>query len=79
MAEVGKESRLQTWTWIAIMVLLRVILGAFGSYYFYNQGVGRINDRLDSIQQQITPATPASETKPANGKAANRKKGALRL
>ncbi len=65
MAEAGKESRFQTWKWISIMVLCGGILGAFGSYFFYNQVIGRINDRLDSIQQQITAPTPAPETKPA--------------
>jgi hypothetical protein len=75
IAQVGKESRLQTWKWISIMVLCGVILGAFGSYYFYNQVIGRIDDRLDSIQQQITPAAPIPETKPTDGKAAKGKKG----
>ena len=27
--------------------------------------IGRINDRLDSIQQQMTPTTPATDAKPA--------------
>ncbi len=66
MAEVGKESRLQTWKWISIMVLCGVILGAFGSYWFYNQVIGRIDDRLDSIQQQITPGGSVPDAKPAS-------------
>ena len=74
MAEVGKESRLQTWKWISIMVLCGVIIGAMGSYFFYNQVIGRIDNRLDSIQQQITPAVPIPETKPANGKPEKGKK-----
>jgi hypothetical protein len=36
---------------------------------------GRIEDRLDSIQQQITSAAPVSEAKPADGKPAKGKKG----
>jgi hypothetical protein len=70
MSQVGKESRFQTWTWIAIMVLLGVILGTVGCYFFYQRDIGRIDDRLDSIQQQITPATPALVAKPATGTSA---------
>jgi hypothetical protein len=64
MADVGKESRFQTWTWLGIMVLLGVLLGAAGCYYFVQRDIGRIDDRLDSIQQQIAPAAPAQAEKP---------------
>lgn len=63
MEQVGKESRYQTWTWLAILVLLGVILGATGCYYFVQQDIGQINDRIDNIQQQITPAAPAPAEK----------------
>lgn len=63
MSQVGKESRFQTWTWLAILVLLGVFLGAFGCYYFVQRDIGQINDRLDSIQQQIAPAAPAPAEK----------------
>jgi hypothetical protein len=34
-------------------MLFGVLLGAFGCYYFVQGDIGQINDRLDSIQQQI--------------------------
>jgi hypothetical protein len=40
---------------------------------------GRIEDRLDSIQQQITSAAPVSEAKPADGKPAKGEEGALTI
>ncbi len=58
MAEVGRESRFQTWTWLGILVLLGVFLGAFGCYYFVQSDIAQINQRLDVIQQQIS-ARPA--------------------
>jgi hypothetical protein len=79
MEQVGKESRPQTRNAIIIMVLIGVIVGAFGSYLFYNRNIGRIEDRLDSIQQQITSAAPVSEAKPADGKPAKGEEGALTI
>lgn len=62
MAEVVRESRFQTWTWLGILLLLGVLLGAFGCYYFVQSDIAQINQRLDSIQQQITASQPpASE------------------
>lgn len=58
MAEVGRESRFQTWTWLGILLLLGVFLGAFGCYYFVQSDIAQINQRLDIIQQQIS-ARPA--------------------
>ena len=69
MAQVGKESRFQTWNAIAVMILLGVFLGAFGSYYFFNRELGQVSDRLDAIQQQVAPVAPASDAKPADSKA----------
>jgi hypothetical protein len=63
MAQVGKESRFQTWNSITVMVLLGVILGAFGSYFFFNRELGQVDDRLDSMQQMMTPAAPAFQLK----------------
>ena len=70
MAQVGKESRFQTWNAIAVMILLGVFLGAFGSYYFFNRELGQVSNRLDGIQQQVAPVVPASDAKPVDGKAA---------
>jgi hypothetical protein len=70
MAEVGKEARFQNWRWISIMVLLGIVLGATGCYYWFVHDLNRINDRLDTIQQQITPAVPAPVPQPTDGKAA---------
>jgi hypothetical protein len=72
MEQVGKESRYQTWTWLAILVLLGVILGAAGCYYFVQRDIGRIDDRLDSIQQQMTPAVPVTSEKPITGTSVKR-------
>jgi hypothetical protein len=75
MAQVGKESRLQTRNAIIIMVLIGVIVGAFGSYFFYNRNIGRIEDRLDSIQQQITPPAPTPDAKLGDGKVGKTRRG----
>lgn len=61
MAEVGRESRFQTWTWLGILLLLGVFLGAFGCYYFVQSDIAQINQRLDTIQQQTTASHPAPE------------------
>ena len=58
IGEVRSESKFQSWTWVAIIVLLGVVLGMTGSYFFYTRDVGRINDRIDSLQQQIAPPAP---------------------
>ncbi len=55
------------WKGIAIMVLTGIILGAFGCFFFYQRDIGRINDRLKSIQQQMTPAIPTPDAKPTTG------------
>jgi hypothetical protein len=70
MAQVGKESRFQTWNSITVMVLLGVILGAFGSYFFFNRELGHVDDRLDSMQQMMTPPAPTPGTKPVTGTSA---------
>jgi uncharacterized iron-regulated membrane protein len=67
---LGKEARFQNWRWISIMVLLGIVLGATGWYYWFVHDLNQINDRLDTIQQQITPAVPAPVPQPADGKAA---------
>jgi uncharacterized protein HemX len=63
MEQVGKESRYQTWTWVAILVLLGIILGAAGCYYAVVRDLDRVNDRLDAIQQQITASAQAPDAK----------------
>ena len=75
MHQVGRESRYQTWGWIAIMVLLGIILGAFGCYFFFQRDIGRIDDRLDSIQQILTPAASVPQAKPADTKPGKGRKG----
>jgi len=74
MEQVGRESRFQTWTWVTILVLLGIILGATGCYYAVVRDLDRVNDRLDAIQQQIADNAPAGP-KQTDGKAAKRKKG----
>ena len=51
-----------------------VLLGVVGTYYFFQKDVGKIDDRLDTIQQQVTPAAPVPEMKPDGGKPAKGKK-----
>lgn len=66
MREVRGESRLQTWNWVAVMVIIGIAMGGFGCYWFFVRDINHLNDRLDNIQQQqITPAAPAPNTKPA--------------
>jgi hypothetical protein len=67
MREVRKESRLQTWNWVAVMVLLGVAIGGLGCYGFFVRDINQVNDRLDSIQQQITPRAQIPDTKPVPG------------
>ncbi len=74
MEQVGKESRFQTWTWVAILVLLGIILGAAGCYYAVVRDLDQVNNRLDAIQQQVTTDASAG-AKPTDGKAAKGKRG----
>ena len=75
IGEVRSESKLQNWTWVAIMIILGIALGVTGSYFFYTRDVGRINDRIDSLQQQIAPPAPIVDGKPPEGKTGKGKKG----
>jgi hypothetical protein len=65
MRQVRSESKLQSWTTVALMVVLGVAIGTGGSYFFFIRDLGNINDRLETIQQQIAPPAPAPEAKPA--------------
>ena len=65
MREVGKESRYQTWGWVAIIFVLGIAVGVTGIYFFFQRDIGRIDDRLDTIHQQVTLAVPAPDGKPA--------------
>jgi len=67
MRQVRGESRLQTWNWVAVMVILGIALGGVGCYWFFVRDINHLNDRLDSIQQQMTPVAPVPDTKPAPG------------
>ena len=73
--DIRSESKLQNWTWVAIMVLFGVALGVTGSYFFYTRDVGRINDRIDNLQQQIAPPAPVIDVMPPDGKPGKGKKG----
>jgi hypothetical protein len=65
MAQVGKEVRFQSWRWMALWVLLGVALGSVGCYWFFVRDLNQVNERLDTIQQQVMVAIPAPNTKPA--------------
>jgi hypothetical protein len=64
MRQVRSESKLQSWTAVAVMVILGVALGMGGSYFFFIRDLGNINDRLETIQQQIATPAPAPDVKP---------------
>ena len=64
MREVRSESKLQSWTAVAVMVILGIALGVTGSYFFFIRDLGNINDRLEIIQQQIATPAPAPDAKP---------------
>jgi hypothetical protein len=70
----AKNRALQTWNSITVMVLLGVILGAFGSYYAVVRDRNQLNDWLDSSQQKTAPA-PAADAKLADGKPTKGHKG----
>jgi hypothetical protein len=65
MREVRSASKLQSWTTIALLVIVGVALGMTGSYFFFIRDLGNINDRLDTIQQQIATPAPVPDTKPS--------------
>jgi len=65
MAQVGSEVHFQTWRWVAFLVLIGVALGSTGCYWFFVRDLNQVNERLDSIQQQVTPAAPLPDAKPA--------------
>ncbi len=65
MREVRSQSKMQSWTAVAIMVLMGIILGVFSCYYFFVRDLNQVNDRLDIIQQQIALPAQAPEAKPA--------------
>ena len=74
MEQVGKEVRFQSWTWVAVLVLLGFALGGAAGYYLFVRDLNQVNDRLDAIQQQVTSDSPA-RVKPVDGKTARGKKG----
>jgi hypothetical protein len=67
MAQVGGEVRFQTWRWVAFLVLIGIAIGSTGCYWFFVRDLNQVNDRLEIIQQQMTPVAPASDAKPAIG------------
>jgi hypothetical protein len=63
MRQVRGESKLQSWAAIAVMVLMGVAIGMSGSYFFFIRDLGNINDRLETIQQQMATPAPAPDAK----------------
>ena len=70
MEQVAKEARYQSWTWLAVILLLGFAFGGATGYYLFVQDMNRVSDRLDAIQQQIATAAQAPDAKPTDGKAA---------
>ena len=60
MEQVGKEVRFQSWTWVAVLLLLGFALGGAAGYYLFVRDMNQVNDRLYAIQQQLTPAAEAA-------------------
>jgi len=52
---------------------LGIAIGVTGNYFFYTRDLGRMSDRLDSMQQQIAPPAPAPDARPGEGKAKGKK------
>jgi hypothetical protein len=67
MAQVGEEARFQSRRWMAILVLIGVVLGWGGSYFFFGRDLSQVNERLDSIQRQVLLTMPLPDVKPAVG------------
>jgi hypothetical protein len=65
MARVGNEARFQTSQRMAVLILIGMVFGAGGSYLLYGREVGKINDRLDRLQQEVLLAIPYPDVKPA--------------
>lgn len=65
MAQVGREVRFQSWSWVAFWVLLGMALGSVGCYWFFVRDLNQVTERLDTIQQQVILAIPVPDTKPA--------------
>jgi hypothetical protein len=67
MAQVGNEVAFQTWRWVAFLVLIGVAIGSGGCYWFFVRDLNQVNERLDSIQQQVMVVAPLPDAKPAIG------------
>ncbi|AXC14008.1 hypothetical protein ACPOL_4740 [Acidisarcina polymorpha] len=65
MREVRSTAKLQGWTTVAVVLVMGIALGVTGSYFLFIRDLGNIDDRLETIQQQIATPAPAPETKPA--------------
>ncbi len=52
---------------MAFLVLIGVALGSTGCYWFFVRDLSQVNERLESIQQQVVLAVPAPDVKPAVG------------
>lgn len=44
MRKVRGESRLQTWNWVAVMVILGIAIGGLGCYWFFVRDINHLND-----------------------------------
>jgi uncharacterized protein YfaQ (DUF2300 family) len=75
MEQVGKEVRFQSWTWVAVLLLLGFAFGGAAGYYLFVRDMNAVSDRLDVIQQQLTPAAAVPDAKPVDGKAGKGHRG----
>lgn len=66
MAQVSEAARFQSRRWMAILVLIGVVLGGGGSYFFFGRDLSQVNERLASMQRQVLLAMPLPGAKPAS-------------
>jgi hypothetical protein len=49
MRQVRSESKLQSWTTVALMVVLGIAIGTGGSYFFFIRGMATIRYKMGHL------------------------------
>ena len=65
ISQVRNESHYQTLGWVVAMVAIGIAIGVVGTWWFFQRDIGRIDDSLTSIQQQLTQSVPVPDTNAA--------------
>ena len=68
LSELLGKVKFQNWRTSGLMILVGVILGVFGSYFFlYNRQLGQLSDRINGLQQMLeAPAQAGPDVPPAS-------------